>query len=26
VTLEDLPETLSIILKGQARGRYIVKL
>ncbi|WP_342431654.1 acryloyl-CoA reductase [Neobacillus sp. FSL H8-0543] len=26
VTLEDLPETLAIILKGQARGRYIVKL
>jgi acrylyl-CoA reductase (NADPH) len=26
VTLEKLPQTLPIILKGQAKGRYIVKL
>lgn len=26
ITLEDLPETLQIILKGQARGRFVVKI
>jgi acrylyl-CoA reductase (NADPH) len=26
ITLEELPETLPIILKGQAKGRYVVKI
>jgi len=26
ITLEELPETLPTILKGQARGRIIVKI
>ncbi|MBS4210933.1 NADPH:quinone oxidoreductase family protein [Neobacillus rhizophilus] len=26
ISLEDLPETLPIILKGQAKGRFVVKI
>jgi hypothetical protein len=26
ISLDDLPETLPIILKGQAKGRFVVKI